>query len=112
MLVEFNRRAMPRNPLFDVVELSAQRYVPERAGEVVNERACVVIVGPDGVCGRHCLSHLSPRRWSRVVSRDRWRSAMGSSGQGVRRAKHTEPAAPRQRRGQWFGARSIRRLAL
>ena len=48
VLVEFKRRAQRRVHLSDVVELSAQRYAIQRAGQVVNRRAYVVVILPDG----------------------------------------------------------------
>lgn len=50
VLVEFKRRARRRVFLSDVVELSAQRYVLQRAGHLVSRRAYVVLVPPGGRC--------------------------------------------------------------
>lgn len=50
VLVEFKRRAQRRVFMSDVVELSAQRYVLQRAGHFVSRRAYVVVVLPSGTC--------------------------------------------------------------
>lgn len=51
-LIEFKRRAECRLYLSDVVELSVQRYVLQRAGQVVSQRAYVVVVLEDGTRSR------------------------------------------------------------
>lgn len=71
-LIEFKRRAQRRIQLADVVELSVQRYVLRLAGHVVNRRACVVIILPDGTRSRAMSVDLEDtqqveRRAARVV---------------------------------------------
>lgn len=51
-LIEFKRRAACRVHLSDVVELSVQRYVLQRAGHRVSGRAHVVVVPSGGGCIR------------------------------------------------------------
>lgn len=71
-LIEFKRRARRRIQLADVVELSVQRYVLRLAGLVVNRRAYVVVILPDGTRSRAMSVDLEDaqqveRRAARVV---------------------------------------------
>ncbi len=71
-LIEFKRRTQRRIQLADVVELSVQRYVLRLAGHVVNRRAYVVIILPDGTRSRAMSVDLEDtqqveRRAARVV---------------------------------------------
>jgi hypothetical protein len=51
-LVEFKLRSAVRTQLSDVVELSVQRYVMNKAGHQVRRRAYVVVLLADGRCSR------------------------------------------------------------
>lgn len=88
-LIEFKRRAHRRIQLADVVELSVQRYVLRLAGHVVNRRAYVVIILPDGTRS-HAMSvdledaQQVERRAARVVGLlDRRLSPSGPMHPGV-----------------------------
>jgi hypothetical protein len=51
-LVEFKRRDTCRVRPSDVVELSAQRFVLQRAGHPVNVKAYVIVLDAEGTAGR------------------------------------------------------------